>query len=219
MSKITPILILIAIIAGFWFSFAAPLMIAIWCLFFLYWINFLGKIIGRRRWYIIPKGWNYSTISLLDMVFFWNRVVFRGYITMRFYIGHSMLEEDLDTRMNKLGGITIGLNKKNSIRLGFRSIDNDLYVVNSYLHFRGEIISGQEIPFSYKKNKYFDMSFRRQKVKTSKGEINIVKYWVLDEQGQHVFSGSFEVNEKIWIINLPYWEDMSRKVSVEVEVL
>jgi hypothetical protein len=219
MAKITPILIVVAIILSLWFDWGAPLVIGIWSLFFLYWINFLGKIVGRQRWYIIPLGWNYSTISLLDMIFIWNRMVFKGHLTMRFFINPGMLEEDHDTRMNKLGGISIGLNRKNSIRLGFRSIDNDLYVVNSYLHFRGEIISGQEIPFSFKKNKQFDMSFRRQRVQTSKGQINIVKYWVLDEQGQHVFSGSFEMNKKLWFVNLPYWEDMTKRIAVEVEVL
>ena len=219
MTKITPILIVVAIILSFWFDWGVPVIIGIWCLFFLYWINFLGKIVGRQRWYIIPLGWNYSTISLLDMIFIWNRMVFKGHLTMRFFINPGMLEEDIDTRMNKLGGISIGLNRKNSIRLGFRSIDNDLYVVNSYLHFRGEIVSGQEIPFSFKKNKQFDMSFRRQRVQTSKGQINIVKYWVLDEQGQHVFSGSFEMNKKLWFVNLPYWEDMTKRIAVEVEVL
>lgn len=217
MAKITPILILIAIIVGFWFSFTAPLMIAIWCLFFLYWINFLGKIVGRRRWYIIPKGWNYSTISLLNMVFFWNRITFRDRLTFRFFINEGMLEEDPDTRMNKLGGIW--LDKNNSIRLGFRAIDDENYVVNSYLHFKGDIISGMEIQYNLRANKEFMLNFRRQKVMTIHGLQTTVRYWVVDEDGMNVFSGFFNHNGKFWGLMLPYWEDMTKRINVEVECL
>ena len=217
MAKITPILILLASIAGLWFAWAPPLMISIWCFFFLYWINFVGKIIGRRRWYIIPKGWNYSTISLLDMFFFWNRITFRNRLTFKFYINSGMLEEDPDCRMNKLGGIW--LDKKNSIRLGFRALDDENYVVNSYLHFKGDIISGKEIEFNIKKNKEFTMNFRRQEMRTIHGLQTTIRYWVVDEDGMNVFSGFFDHDGLFWGLMLPYWEDMTKRINVEVECI
>lgn len=217
MAKITPILILIAIVASLWLSWAASVMIAIWCLFFLYWINFLGKIVGRRRWYKIPKGWNYSTVSLLDMFFFWNRITFRNRLTFKFYINSGMLEEDPDCRMNKLGGIW--LDKKNSIRLGFRALDDENYVVNSYLHFKGDIISGKEIEFNIKKNKEFTMNFRRQEMRTIHGLQTTIRYWVVDEDGMNVFSGFFDHDGLFWGLMLPYWEDMTKRINVEVECI
>ena len=216
MAKITPILILLAIVASFWFAWAAPVMIGIWCLFFLYWINFLGKIIGRRRWYIIPKGWNYSTISLLDMVFFWNRLTRRKGLSMTFYINPGMLEQDSDDRLNKLGGIRMGLREANSIRLGFRALDEENYEVATYQHKDGLIVTGPGHAYSYKANKQFTLYLLRE---TNPHGIQYVEYWIYDAHGTELDHGKQYNESKIWSILLPYWEDMTKRISVEVSVI
>lgn len=215
MAKITPILILLAIVAGFWFAWAAPLMIAIWCLFFLYWINFLGKIIGRRRWYIIPKGWNYSTISLLDMVFIWNRLTRRRGLSMTFYINPGMLEQDDDDRFNKLGGVRTSLWEDNSIRVGFRALDKENYVVATYLHKEGRIAAGPEHVYSYQANKHFTLNILREK---NPHGVQYVEYWIHDSHGVELDHGKYYTESKIWSILLPYWEDMTKKINVELSI-
>lgn len=216
MAKITPILILLAIVASFWFAWAAPLMIGIWCLFFLYWINFLGKIIGRRRWYIIPKGWNYSTISLLDMVFIWNRLTRRRGLSMTFYINPGMLEQDDDDRFNKLGGIRTSLREDNSIRLGFRTLDKENYAVAAYYHKNGQIVAGPEHVYSYQANKYFTLHILREK---NPHGVQYVEHWIYDAKGAELDHGKYYTESKMWSILLPYWEDMTKKISVEVSVI
>jgi hypothetical protein len=216
MAKITPILILLAIVAGFWFAWAVPLMIAIWCLFFLYWINFLGKIIGRRRWYIIPKGWNYSTISLLDMVFIWNRLTQRRGLSMTFYINPGMLEQDDDDRFNKLGGVRTSLWEDTSIRLGFRAIDKENYVVATYKHEDGRIVVDRQEAYSYQANKYFTLHVLRE---NNPHGLQYVEYWIYDSHGTELDHGKYYSESKMWSILLPYWEDMTKKISVEVSVI
>ena len=215
MAKITPILILLAVVVGLWFSWAAPVMIGIWCLFFLYWINFLGKIIGRRRWYQIPKGWNYSTISLLDMLFFWNRLTRRKGISMTFFINPGMLTPNDDDRFDKLGGLRFGLWQDNSVRIGFRSIDEKSYVVAPYFHRDGKLEIGPERMYLYKPKQSFSLHAIREK---NMYGIQHVEYWIYDNEGRELWHGKEYDNSRYWSILLPYWEDMTKKISVEVQV-
>lgn len=215
MSKVTLILIVVAIVASLWFSWAAPVVITIWCLFFLYWLNFLGKVIGRCRWYIIPKGWNYSTISLLDMIFFWNRLTLRKGLTMTFYINPGMLEQDTDDRLNKLGGIRMGLGSSNSIRLGFRALDEENYEVASYRHKDGLVVTGPSHSYSYKANKQFTLHMLRE---TNSRGMQYVEYWIYDGHGTELDHEKQYTESKIWSILLPYWEDMTKKINVEVSI-
>lgn len=178
---------------------------------------YIGRIKGSKRVYKIRVGLHRPIEWLLNIVCIWNKITYRDRVTFKFYIDDSMMKEAGEYKTNRLGGVRI--DRDNYIQLGFRAIDDNRYVVNSYLLFRGDIIVGKEIMYNIRDNRVFTMNIRRQEMMSIHGLRMVVKYWVVDEQGINIVSGFYDHDGISWGLLLPYWEDNDKVVKIGVECI
>lgn len=196
-------LTVVGMVLGYFWGGFSVMGFAGGCVLVIMWLEYTSRSVNRVRWYRIPSWTGFSTISILSALFFWNRYVKPERVAFKIYMNSGMYQRTAEPYYDKLGGIAFNTVHKDSVRVGFRSLEAfpDEFEICEYIYRNGVREIGQTAVVSV--NDVISIYFLERRVMTLHGQKTYISYSV-ENNDTELFYGNFEIRANRWLVLLPY---------------